>query len=211
MVKSVDYVLVERSQAGDNDARYCLFKRFERLIFKNSHYSRQVSTEDFFQDAFESLAKCIDYVKLDRIRNPESFGFRLIFQNYLFKQVSKLNKNANRELCLTSLEGCLVDDEENGSQDLLDSLLLLNQQESCSFGSQTSIDSYRIDDRLESGYVGFVESLSTSHVEVLEAYQDTHTMSATARKLNRDNASVIQDVKFLKKRALQHFKIAEFA
>jgi hypothetical protein len=122
-----------------------------------------------------------------------------------------LNKNANRELCLTSLEGCLVDDEDNGSQDLLDSLLLLNQQESCSFGSQTSIDSYRIDDRLESGYVGFVESLSTSHVEVLEAYQDTHTMSATARKLNRDNASVIQDVKFLKKRALQHFKIAEFA
>ena len=91
---SVDYILVQRVQAGDRGASLDLFKKFSRLIKKRS--SLTSSSQDFEQSAFEIMIGSVNKVDLTRIPNPETWGFYFMFSMDLLKGALRQNKDEYR-------------------------------------------------------------------------------------------------------------------
>jgi hypothetical protein len=207
-VKSRDFSLVERAQGGDSRAKYELYHNYTALIRSQSKKA-SCDAEDFFQDAYECMCRGLDYVKLDKIANPHDWGFYQIFSKFLLKNIYAVNKDAHKEVpTLDAIDDSISKDFFNAT---IDAAYANNIQfDSATFSKMTTIDSYRLEERLESGYDDFVSSLEGSHFQVLTVYQDTHSMAETARRLKQDYREVSLIIKGLKKKAYKHFKIAEF-
>lgn len=88
---SVDYLLVRGIQHSDRRCAMQLYEKYLPLINRRAHMAYE--PEDFKQDAFEKMVKiATERIKLDKIKNPDSWGFYYVFNLELIKTALKTNR-----------------------------------------------------------------------------------------------------------------------
>ncbi len=127
-----EYQMLVKAKEGNEEAKFDLWKKYERLIHKTFNKSREffhmvnLEREDFVQESYIQFEDALAHFDLDRVTEPEGFSFYTFYSFYLKKIKNRSQAEFNHYGSVLHTSDIFVANQPNRKPDSIVSDLALN-------------------------------------------------------------------------------------